>query len=235
MAPVTTRATEAATLTVAAINSSTALLKVTVAAVASSAISWVVTTSRAVAVAMVTRQAAVPAVPTLVLHHRTPTNQLVRHPRAMAPTLAPLIRAQGRRTMARSLVPHHRKIMARNTVPHRRASVLSPGRTTRRVATTDSSHTAASNQVASEVSRKQAPTVARHLSTAATVKAVTTSSLRADTHKADTAVRLLLQAGTAAVDMSSSMATAVMGGDLESHGLDFGHRQTGMVFCKKVA
>jgi hypothetical protein len=81
-----------------------------------------------------------------------------------------------------------------------------------------SSHMPASNQVVSEVSSKQAPTVARHLSTAATVKAVTTNSLRADTHKADTAVRLLLQAGTAAVDTSSRMATAVMDGDLESRG-----------------
>ena len=219
-----------------AVSSSMALLKVMVAAVAvaSSAISWVATTSRAVVVATATRQAAVPAVLTLVLRLRIPTSHPARHPKAMALTLVPLIRVHRRRAMARNTVPHRRKTMARNMVPHRRASALNPDHTTRQVVTSDSSLMAASNQVVSEVSSKQVPTVVRHLSTAATVKEVTravtkavlvaTNSLRADTHKSDTAVRLLLQAGTAAVDTSSRMATAVMDGDLVSHGLDIDTR-----------
>lgn len=219
-----------------AVSSSMALLKVMVAAVAvaSSAISWVAMTSRAVVVATATRQAAVPAAHTLVLHPRILTSRLVRHPRAMALIRVVLTRALRRKAMARNTVPHRRKTMARNMVPHRRASALNPDHTTRQVVTSDSSLMAASNQVVSEVSSKQVPTVVRHLSTAATVKEVTravtkavlvaTNSLRADTHKADTAVRLLLQAGTAAVDTSSRMATAVMDGDLVSHGLDIDTR-----------
>jgi hypothetical protein len=130
----------------------------------------------------------------------------------MALILVPLTRVHRRRAMARSLAPHRRKATVRNMALHRRASALNPGHTTHRVATSDSSHMAASNQ---------APTVVRHPSTAATVKAATavkadlvaTNSPRADIHKADTAGRRP-QAGTAAVDMSSRMATAVMEGDL---------------------
>lgn len=210
--------------TVPAVSSSMALLKVMVAAVAvaSSAISWVATTSRAVVVATATRQAAVPAAHTLVLHPRILTSRLVRHPRAMA-----LIREVLTRVL-------RRRAMARNMVPHRKASALNLDHTTRQVVTSDSSLMAASNQVVSEVSSKQVPTVVRHLSTAATVKEVTravtkavlvaTNSLRADIHKADMAVRLLLRAGMAAVDTSSRMATAVMDGDLVSHGLDIDTR-----------
>jgi hypothetical protein len=239
---VTTRAT------VPAASSSMALLKATVAAVAvdSSATSWVAMTSRAVAVATATRQAAVPAVHTLVLHPRLPTSHLVRHPRAMALILVALIRVHRHRAMARSMAhhrhkatvrstaPHRRKAMAHNMAPHRRASALNPGHTTRQVATSDSSHLAASNQ---------APTVVHHPNTADTVKAATavkadlvaTNSLRADIHKADTAVRRP-QAGMAAVDMSSRMATAVTEGDVFSCCLDIDRqtdRQTGMVFCKR--
>ena len=219
-----------------AVSSSMALLKVMVAAVAvaSSAISWVAMTSRAVVVATATRQAAVPAAHTLVLHLRILTSRLVRHLRAMALIREVLTRVLRRRAMARNTVPHRRKTMARNMVPHRRASVLNLDHTTRQVVTSDSSLMAASNQVVSEVSSKQVPTVVRHLSTAATVKEVTravtkavpvaTNSLRADIHKADMAVRLLLRAGMAAVDTSSRMATAVMDGDLVSHGLDIDTR-----------
>jgi hypothetical protein len=221
---------------VPAVSSSMALLKVTVAAVAvaSSAISWVAMTSRAVVVATATRQAAVPAVLTLVLHPRIPISRLVRHPRAMALIREVLTRVLRRRAMARNTVPHRRKTMARNMVPHRRASALNLDLTTRQVVTSDSSRMAASNQVVSGVSSKQVLTVVRHLSTAATAKEVTravtkavpvaTSSLRADIHKADMAVRLLLRAGMAAVDTSSRMATAVMDGDLVSHGLDIDTR-----------
>jgi hypothetical protein len=230
---------------VPAASSSMALLKVTVAAVAvdSSAISWVAMTSRAVAVATATRQAAVPAVHTLVLHPRIPTSHLVRRPRAMALILVALTRVHHRRAMARSLAPHRRKTMVPSTAPHRRkpmvhnmavpnmapqrrASALNPGHTTHQVATSDSSHMAASNQ---------APTAVRHLSTAATVKAATAvkaadlvatnNSLRAAIHKADTAVRRP-RAGTAAVDTSSRMATAVMEGDVSNYCLDIDRQRT---------
>jgi hypothetical protein len=207
----------------AAVNSNTALPKVTVAAVASSAASWVATTSRAVAVATATRQAAVPVVLTRVLRLRIPTSHPARHPKATALTLVPLIRARRRRAMARNTVPPRRKALARSMVLHRRASVLKPGLTTRPAATTDSRHMAVSNQVVSEVSNNRAPTVVRHLSTAATVKAamaanlVATNSLRVDIHKAATAARLL-PADTAAVVTSSRMATAVMEDDLVGHG-----------------
>jgi len=141
-----------------------------------------------------------------------------------------LIRDHRRRAMARSPVHHLRKATVHNMGLHRKASVLNLDHTTRLVVTTDSSHTAVSNQVVSEPSSKQAPTVVRHLSMAATAKVVikavlvATNSLMADIHKADTAVRLPLQADTAAVDTSSRMATAVMGGDLVSHGLDIDRR-----------
>jgi len=223
----------------AAVNSNTALPKVTVAAEASSAISWVATTSRAVVLATATRQAAVPAVPTLALRLQILTSHPARHPRAMALTLVHLIRVHRHKTLARSTALHLRRTLARNMVLHRRASVLNPGPTTRPAATTDSSHMAVSTRVVSEVSNNQAPTVVRHLNTAATVKAamagnlVAMNSLRADTHKAATAVRLL-PADTAAVDTSSRMATTVTGGDhvFMLWTLEFGHRQTSMMFAR---
>lgn len=224
MARATTRATEEATLmvpatsiTVATTSSNMALPKVTVAAVpvassvTSRAVVLVVTSRTAAPVAMATRQAAVPAVLTLVLHLRVPTSHLVLHHRAMA------------------LIPdHRRRTMARSMVLRRRASALNQGPTTHQVATTDSSHMAASSRVVSGVSTKQAPTVLRRPSTAAMAKAATavrvdTNNLMVDIHKADTAARHL-QEGMAAVDTSNRMATAVMEGDLVGQGLDVGRR-----------
>jgi len=88
----------------------------------------------------------------------------------------------------------------------------------------DSSRMVANIQAFSEVSSKQAPTVANHLSTAAMAKPATavlaaTNSLMVDIHKADMAARHLLE-GTAAVDTNSSMATTAMEDDLVGRALD---------------